>query len=179
MRGFFSALVALLGILLLISLFYTQSARNDSYSHAEESLVVQQLVYRDWFLSRNAYVNFASDAIFEQVADEVSYPSCNFTNDDFTNVVNQYWSDVYSHMKAHFGVDCYATLPVGIIVKDDIPVEATLTCYRKIGEVDMNITHPFIFRKDVEVVDVLGTCKTTIFDTHGIASGIVEDVKNS
>jgi hypothetical protein len=176
MRGFFSAFVALLGVLLLISLLYTQSGRNAATFEAGDVVMVQQLLSRDWVLARNAYSNFAADAMAQQVVSNDSSHACTAPT-DFSVEVNNYWNAVYIQLKK-YGVDCRAVLSADLQsalegfsfpqVGDDARAYAILTCIRSIGNVDLNIQHPFVFRKDVQVYSSgIGVCDVNVFDTLG------------
>ncbi len=168
-RGFFSAFLAGFAIILMIAVLYTSSARSTTQSHVDETLIAQQELSKDWFLARNVFVNFASDAIASKIT-SCSPPS------DYGDVVANYWSVARTHMLTAYGVDCIASLDGDLkesfgflndtMVTDNDPAFALLHCSRTIGETTLELTHPFVIRKNVEIIPGVPSCTVNVYDTH-------------
>jgi hypothetical protein len=176
-----------LGVLVLVSLFYAQSSRDDSIARTDEVLVAQELLSRDWVLARNAYVNFASDAILKEIEAKYPAPACSnvvpIASYEFSPAVTSTWSSVRTYLKNKLGVDCTATLSLGLQnamegpsagparVQSGKTAYAILTCFRSVGQVDLNLQHPFLFKKNMTVTVHLpanNTCDGSVFDSFGV-----------
>lgn len=188
-RGFFSVFVATFAIVFLIGLTYTQSSRFPTESTEERILVLQQQLSKEWFMARNAYVNFSSDAIFEQVASNNPNSSgvagCNPAwvdpAVDFGPSVQSYWDSVYGYLRTNYGVDCRAVLDVDVhnklestnlsgpeTVTNGSRAYARLTCLKNGGGIDLNLTHPFVIKKKMEISLNTGVqCDVNVFDIMG------------
>lgn len=186
-RGFFSGFVAIMGVLLLIALFYSQSTRDDAVSQTDELMIGHSLLNRDWALARNAYSQFASDAMAQQIVDS---GSCNIPSSflsDPQSKITVYWDSVHNHLLSAYGVDCTATLSeelyndledpdiATIDVVDNQPAYALLTCRRKINGSMTTLQHPFTLRKDVQVSSVLPSgCNVKVYDEVGSSPGVLD-----
>lgn len=176
-RGFFSGFVAIMGVLLLIALFYAQSTRNEAVSLTDEWVVGQSSLARDWALARNAYSQFASDAIADEirVSNNCSVPG----SSNFASIIGTHWLSVRSYLLSTYGVDCVANMDVelqndmGVAsvlpeALDNTPAYAILTCTRTIGGFPATLQHPFVIWKDVEVTMSPGNvCHVTVYDKLG------------
>lgn len=176
-RGFFSGFVAIMGVLLLIALFYTHATRDNGVSQTDELLIGHSLLNRDWALARNAYSQFASDAIAAQIRASSSCAVPALSN--FTLAIANNWGIVRNHLRSAYGVDCIASVNVDlqndmgisgpVQVSDNRPAYAILSCERTIAGVKNTLQHPFVIWKDVEVSTSAGNiCNITVYDMLGL-----------
>ena len=177
-RGFFSGFVAVMGVLLLVALFYSQSSRDEAVYQSDELLIAHSLLSKDWSLARNAYVSFASDAMAQQIVDSGSCSVSGGAN--FTDRVESSWGVIRSHLLSEYGVDCVAVLDVDLqnelegtafaspVVSDNAPAYGLLTCTRDVGGSPSTIQHPFVIWKDVRTIGLLpNQCEVSVRDMVG------------
>lgn len=176
-RGFFSGFVAIMGVLFLIALFYSQSTRNEAASLTDEWVVGQSFLSRDWALARNAYSQFASDAVASHIRTIGTCAAPGPTN--FAPALATQWTAVRSYLLSTHGVDCVASISIGLqndmgvvapveTVQDNAPAYAILTCTRVIAGTESTLQHPFVIWKDVEVSTSPGNvCNVTVYDMLG------------
>lgn len=182
--GFFSAFLAGFAIILMIAVLYASSARSATQSHVDETLIAQQELSKDWFLARNVYVNFASDAIVSQIT------SCTVSSaTDYSSSVTAYWVAARAFMLATYGVDCNALLDSDLKasfegpleenmeVQDNAPAYALLHCKRTIGKTTLELTHPFVIRKDIRVTGPGPACTVDVYDVLGDPAGTIDVTK--
>ena len=176
-KGFFSVVVILLGMIFLISFLYAQQSRDNLNSESENVMIAQQMVFKDWAMARNAYTNFAADAMVSGVVD-TSVVSCTAPV-DYAPFVVSYWLDTRDYLLS-LGVDCVAELdsPATQVLNDQ-RANALLTCSRTIGDVDFSITHPFVIRKRVIVASALPNCTVSVYENLGIDGTGILDVQHT
>ena len=175
-RGFFSGFVAIMGVLFLIALFYSQSTRDEAVSLADEWVVGQSYLSNDWALARNAYSQFASDAIASHIRTIGTCAEPGATN--FAPTLETHWDGVHNYLLTH-GVDCVARIDIELqndmgvlspteMVQDNARAYGILTCTRTIAGTPSTLQHPFVIWKDVEVSTSPGNvCNVTVYDNLG------------
>ncbi len=183
-RGFFSIFVGAFAVVLLISFFYSQSVHYQTDSHAAELSVIQQSLSKDWFMTRNALANFASDAILEHIALQNPAPSlgnCNqsFASLDYATQVESYWDEAVKHINDNFGTNCDVNLSVEVqnlvegitlpapSVLDEERSYGLLSCSRSTATGALTIKRPFVIRKDVRISSNGLACVVSVFDILG------------
>lgn len=176
-RGFFSGFVAIMGVLLLIALFYSQSTRDEAVSLTDEWVVGQAYLSHDWALARNAYSQFASDALASNIRTIGTCAAPGTTN--FAATLETYWGEVHNYLLSTHGVDCVASIDIDLqndmglvapveMVQDNARAYAILTCTRTIAGTPSVLQHPFVIWKDVEVSTSPGNvCNVTVYDMLG------------
>lgn len=183
-RGFFSIFVGAFAVVLLISFFYAQSVHFQVDSHAAELSVIQQSVSKDWFMTRNALANFASDAILEHISLQSPPPSlanCNqsFASLDYAPQVESTWDEAVTYINANFGANCDVNLSVDVqnlleginlpapSVLDESRAYGLLSCTRSTSTGEITIKRPFVIRKDVRIASNGLACVVSVFDILG------------
>jgi hypothetical protein len=184
-KGFFSVIVVVMAMLLLVGATYWLQAQQQSDQSSQQSLVAQQTLSKEWFLARNAYSRFASDAIAEAIDTTYNAPfsAGNCTNAaayamDFTPRVTQRWNDVNVFMQQHYDVNCAAIIspsleqgacgaacgpPFGVVAHaQDVFVE--LTCTKTINGHTFTLAHPFVLNKFVNISLTGPTCAVDVSD---------------
>ena len=184
-RAFFSIFVSAFAVIFLISFFYAQSVRFETQSRETEMGILQQSLSKDWFLTRNALSNFASDAILSSIEAQYS-PSlsqCNsgtILNLDFADDINDAWDSVTFYTNQNFGTNCDVNLSgdMEVLLENSPPdVEKVLSgeraygllsCTRSTPNATLTLTRPFVIRKDVRVkLTPLVSCDVNVFDILG------------
>ncbi|MEK6901979.1 MAG: hypothetical protein AABX02_00120 [archaeon] len=182
--GFFSSFLMGFAIVLLIAVVYTSSVRTQTQSSVDETLIAQQELSKEWFLARNVFSNFASDAIMSKISTNPPVsPSCAVSFPDYADVVQPYWNAASNYMKTNLGVNCQATLNVGLqndfetlslinpTVEDEQPAYAILTCAKSIGDTNLSLQHPFVIKKDIRSASASPSgCQVDVFDVLGVDS---------
>lgn len=185
MRGFFSVVVVGMAVILLIAIFYAQQSQLVSEQETTRSLVVQQTLSKEWFLARQAYSQFAADAIAEALDTQLNGPfsagSCpnGSVGGDFTTAVNARWADVNVFLQNNADVNCWAIiapalessacgiacLPYGEI-RSQQEVFVQLTCAKDIQGVLHQLSYPFTLNKRIELNwnSVGSTCSVIVSD---------------
>ncbi len=189
-RAFFSVFVGVFAIALLISTLYVQSVRYETEFRVEELSVLNQELSKDWFLARNAYVNFASDAILASIESQyllaqgvpLSNVSCNaivIQGFNYAPFVESYWDNASDFMETRYGLNCDVNLDVELYnafetpdivvseVRDTLRAYGLLSCSRSSSHGAQTITHPFVIRKDVRVTSAPLECDVNVFDVLG------------
>lgn len=116
MRGFFSTVVVGMAVILLIAIFYAQQSQVISEQESMRSLIVQQSLSKEWSLARQAYSQFASDAIAEAMDVQLNGPFSAGTcpngpvGADFSTAVGLRWNDVNVFLQQHLDVNCHAII---------------------------------------------------------------------
>ncbi|MDP2666990.1 MAG: hypothetical protein Q8P05_05830 [Candidatus Diapherotrites archaeon] len=166
-RGFFSAFIALMGVLLLISLIYSNTSQSRLDHTRDTVFLAEQLLAKDHFLARNAFQNFAADAIYDKMKNDNSNGiSCpDLSNVDFARAVQSYWTVTSNYMTNNFGLSCTADLDesgdIEIVYEPGCGINcgkvlsnkrsyALLTCTRTVGDITLTLKQPFVIRKVIE-----------------------------
>lgn len=188
-RGFFSVILATFAVILFIALIYAQSARDDTETRANQLLAVQQELSKNWFMARNAYSNFAADAMADQIKTDVPPAACTFpvATTDFSGNIQSYWDDVKDMLESK-GIDCTAVLSnelyndlgesnhASLEVHSGERAYGILTCLASAGSTTLNMTQPFVIKKEVLVsVPSIGQCNVQVYDNLG-AFHVAKDV---
>lgn len=190
-KGFFSVFVAAFAVIFLISTFYSQSVQFESQSRAAELGVLQQELSKDWFMVRNALVNFASDAILFSIEEQytaangaLSITECNsneITSYDYASDVNDYWHSAVLQMNKRFGTNCDVNVSGDVrqyFEGPSIPMNSVLdaeraygllSCTRSSAKSSLTIKQPFVIRKDVRVP---ASCTIEVWDILGSSDAV-------
>lgn len=183
-RGFFSVFVGAFAVVLLISFFYSQSVHIQTDAHAAELSVIQQSVSKDWFMTRNALTNFASDAILEHISLQSPPPSLancsqSLTSLDYATQVESYWDAAVNQINGRYGANCDVNLSVEVqnlveglylpapSVLDEERAYGLLSCSRATTNGELTIKRPFVIRKDVRIASNGLACVISVFDILG------------
>jgi hypothetical protein len=141
-----------------------------SQDEVSRSFVIQQSLSKEWFLARQSYSQFASDAIAESLDAQLTGPfsaaSCPTgpIASDFAPAVALRWNDVNVFLQHNVDVNCQATIsptlelgacgapcaPYGDVrSQQDVFVE--LICSKTIGGVHHQLAYPFTLNKKIEL----------------------------
>ncbi len=194
MRGFFSTVVVGIAVILLIAIFYAQQSQQLSQNEMARSLVVQQSLSKEWFLARQAYSHFASDAIVEaldaQLTGPFSLASCSGPiATDFAPAVALRWNDVNVFLQQNVDVNCQAVIsptlelatcaPAGCPPYGDVrsqgDVFVELICSKNINGIQHQLAYPFTLNKKIELSwnAALSQCHVIVSDAIPV-SPIIE-----
>lgn len=186
MRGFFSVAVVGLLIVVLLAVIYSQHAQQQSSVQISESWVIQQTLAKEWTMARNAYSQFASDAIARALDSSIDASNCPATgptpapvSGDFSSEVNLKWNDVNVFMQQNFDVNCQATISAPLeqslvscgtncdTVTNNEDVYVVLTCQKTVNGNIFSLSHPFTMNKQIYLLNTLptGSCRLLIADT--------------
>lgn len=190
MRGFFSAFAAILAIVFLMSVVYSNTALVRGNIDRDRVLLAQQFLLKDMFFARNAYQNFASDAILFRMRNRIqtSAATCGaasttiFPDADFNVQVEQFWNAASDYMRINFDVNCNAdlnyqvqlayepTAPNAGAVVSNQRTYAMLKCSRTVGTDVVTLETPFVIRKVFTSTLNGANCDLNVFDALGVDS---------
>lgn len=167
MRGFFSTVVVGMAVILLIAIFYAQQSQVISEQESVRSLIVQQSLSKEWSLARQAYSQFASDAIAEALDAQLNGPFSVATcpngpvGADFSAAIAVRWNDVNLFLQQNLDVNCHAVIspslessacglacsPYGDVISGQ-DVLVSLTCSKQASNGGLHqLSFPFTLNK--------------------------------
>lgn len=185
MKGFFSTVVVGMAVILLIAIFYAQQSQLTSEQETTRSLLVQQALSKEWFLARQAYSQFASDAIAETVDVQLNGPfnagSCpnGPLGADFAAAVATRWNDVNVFLQQHADVNCSASISAGLEsnacgiacapfgeLRSQQDVFVSLVCTKDAQGTLHQLAYPFTLNKRIELSwdSLTSTCRVIVSD---------------
>ncbi len=191
MKGFFSIMVVGLLMVALLAVIYSQQSSQQSRVQSMQAWAIQQTLAREWAMARNAYSQFASDAIAARVDGLVptqSQSNCISTNlpvltsnEDYSNEIASAWNDANIFMQQHFDVNCSAIIspvleqqinsgctspPTCGKVSSEKDIFVLLSCRKLVDGREFGLSHPFTLNKKIELQwdSILSQCHVRVLD---------------